>query len=146
MRGETVSLMGVNMVNSVRRRRIKLVLRMFVIMKDKWLSFAVLAAFLVLVINSGSEAVSTREIDVCCHKEVLDDGDLQIIDDFVADAVDELVKTKDFTSIARIRTVIIARSSSSTDSAKAQYAAQFSESAQTTRLMTLYFMVLLVHQ
>ena len=98
-------------------------------MKDKWLIFAVLVVFLVLVINSGSEAVSTREIDVCCHKEVLDDGDLQIIDEFVADAVDELVKTKDFTSIARIRTVIIARSSSSTDSAKAQYAAQFSESA-----------------
>jgi len=97
-------------------------------MKGKWLIFAVLVAFLVLVINSGSEAVSTREIDVCCHKEVLGDEDLRIIDDFVAEAVDELVKTKDFTSIAKIRAVILSRSSSSTDSAKAQYAAQFSES------------------
>jgi hypothetical protein len=101
---------------------------MFAIMKGKWLIFAVLVAFLVLVINSGSEAVSTREIDVCCHKEVLGDEDLRIIDDFVAEAVDELVKTKDFTSIAKIRAVILSRSSSSTDSAKAQYAAQFSES------------------
>jgi hypothetical protein len=60
---------------------------------------------------------------------VLDDGDLRIIDDFVADAVGELVKTEDFTSIAKIRTVILSRSSSSKDSAKAQYEEQFSESA-----------------
>lgn len=98
-------------------------------MKDKSLFLAVLGAFLVLVINSYSDVVDTREIDICCHKEVLDDGDLQIIDDFVADAVEQLVETKDFTSVAKIRTVILSRSSSSTDSAKAQYAAQFSESA-----------------
>jgi hypothetical protein len=55
---------------------------------------------------------------------------LQIIDKFVADAVDELVKTVDFTSIAKIRTVILSRSSSSKDSAKAQYEEQFSESAR----------------
>jgi len=98
-------------------------------MNGKWVIFAVLVVFLILVINSGSEAVDTREIDICCQKELLDDGDLKIIDDFVAEAVDELVKTKDFTSIARIRTVILSRSNSSMDSAKAQYAAQFSESA-----------------
>jgi hypothetical protein len=39
------------------------------------------------------------------------------------------VKTEDFTSIAKIRTVITFHSSSSKDSAKAQYGAQFSESA-----------------
>ena len=98
-------------------------------MNGKWLIFAVLVVFLVLVISSGFVAVDTRQIDICGQKEVLDDRDLKIIDDFVAKAVDELVKTEDFTSIARIRTVILSRSSSSTDSAKAQYAAQFSESA-----------------
>ncbi len=98
-------------------------------MKSKCLILAVLVAFSVLVTNPGFAAVDTREIDVCGHKEVLDDGDLQIIDDFVAEAVDELVKTEDFTLIARTRAVILSRSSSSEDSAKAQYAEQFSESA-----------------
>lgn len=98
-------------------------------MNGKWKIFAVWAVFWVSVLNSGAVAVDTREIDVCCHKGVLDDGDLQIIDKFVADSVDELVKTNDFTSIAKIRTVVLARSSSNKDSAKAQYEEQFSESA-----------------
>ncbi|MCJ7776946.1 MAG: hypothetical protein MUP16_01350, partial [Sedimentisphaerales bacterium] len=113
-----------------RRRRMKLLLGMCGILNDKSMIFAVLGVvFLTLAINSGAAAVDTREIDTCCHKDVLNDGDLQIIDDFVADAVDELVKTKDFTSIAKIRTVILSRSNSSKDSAKAQYGEQFSESA-----------------
>lgn len=98
-------------------------------MNGKWKIFAVLVVFLVSVLNSGAVAVDTREIDVCCHKGVLEEGDLRIIDKFVADAVDELVKTNDFTSIAKIRTVVLSRSSSSKDSAKAQYEEQFSESA-----------------
>ncbi|MFZ0033830.1 MAG: hypothetical protein WAK60_02425 [Sedimentisphaerales bacterium] len=99
-------------------------------MNDKSMIFVVLGvAFLTLAINSGAVAVDTSKIDICCHKEVLDNDDLQIIDNFVADAVDELAKTEDFTSIAKIRTVILSRSTSSKDSAKAQYAAQFSESA-----------------
>jgi len=106
-----------------------LLLWMLGIMNGKRVIFAVSVVFLILAINSGAGAVDTREIDVCCRKEVLDDGDLQIIDDFVAGGVDELVKTKDFTSIAKIRTVILSRSSSSKESAKAQYGEQFSESA-----------------
>jgi len=98
-------------------------------MNGKWKIFAVLVVFWVSVLNSGAVAVDTREIDVCCHKGVLEDGDLQIIDKFVADAVDELVKTVDLTSIAKIRTVVLSRSGSSKDSAKAQYEEQFSESA-----------------
>ena len=106
-----------------------MLLWMLGIMNGKRVIFAVSVVFLILAINSGAGAVDTREIDVCCRKEVLDDGDLQIIDDFVAGGVDELVKTKDFTSIAKIRTVILSRSSSSKESAKAQYGEQFSESA-----------------
>ena len=98
-------------------------------MKYKWAVFAVSAVFLVLVLSSSSEAVDTKGIDVCCHKDVLDSEDLQIIDNFVAEAVQELVATHDFTSIARIRTVILSRSSSSKESAAGQYASQFSESA-----------------
>jgi hypothetical protein len=60
---------------------------------------------------------------------VLEDGDLRVVDKFVADSVDELVKTVDFTSIAKIRAVVLSRSSSNKDSAKAQYEEQFSESA-----------------
>ncbi len=96
-------------------------------MKDKWTIFAVLA-FLVLVMHSVSGAVNTGEIDTVRDKGVLEDEDFQIIDNFVSEAVRELVKTKDFTSIARIRTVILARKSSSRDSTAAQYAEQFSKS------------------
>lgn len=98
-------------------------------MKAKCTVFTVLAVFLVLAINSASIAVSTGEIGKVRSKGVLDAEDLQIIDDFVAEAVQELVKTEDFTSIARVRTVILSRTSSGTDSAAAQYSEQFYESA-----------------
>jgi len=97
-------------------------------MKAKWVIFAVLAAFFVLVMHSGYGAVNTREIDIVRNKPVLDSRDLQIIDNFVNEAVRELVKTRDFTSIAQTRSIILARSSSR-KSAQAQYAEQFSESA-----------------
>ena len=97
-------------------------------MKDKWTIFAVLAAFLVFGMNSVSGAVNTSDIDRVRDKGVLESEDFQIIDKFVAEAVRELVRTRDFTSVARIRTVILARKSSNRDSATAQYAEQFSES------------------
>lgn len=89
----------------------------------------VLAAFLVLAMHSGSEAVDTRGIDKVRNKGVLDSSDFQVIDDFVNEAVRELVRTKDFTSIGTIRSVILARRSSKT-SVQAQYAEEFSKSAQ----------------
>ncbi len=93
-------------------------------MKIKWVIFAVLAAFLALVLNSGSAAVNTREVDIVRKKVVLNNQDLKIIDDFLAEAIQELVRTRDFTSIAKIRTVILSRQST-----QGQYAQQFSESA-----------------
>ena len=98
-------------------------------MKAKWVIFAVLTAFFVLIVHSGSEAVNTRDIDTVRNKPVLDSTDLQIIDDFLDEAVRELVNTKDFTSIAQTRSTILARNSSRKSSAQAQYAEQFSESA-----------------
>ena len=104
-------------------------------MKGKGAIFGVLAAFLVLVMHSGSEGtppggnpVNTRSIDRVRNKGVLDSRDFQIIDDFCKEAVRELVRTKDFSSIATIRSVILARSSSKT-SVQAQYSEHFSKSA-----------------
>ena len=97
-------------------------------MNVKYTIFTVLAAFLVLTVNSSSKAVDTRDIDKVRNKSVLDSEDFQIIDNFVGDAVQELVETIDLASIAKIRTDISSRSSSATG-IQAQYAEQFSESA-----------------
>ncbi|MFB0555622.1 MAG: hypothetical protein ACETWQ_20140 [Phycisphaerae bacterium] len=94
-------------------------------MKIKLLIFAVLVAFFVLLMNSGTVAVSTREVDNVLKKSVLDSSDLKIIDDFLAQAIQELVQTRDLTDIAKIRTVILSRQST-----QGQYAQQFSESAR----------------
>jgi hypothetical protein len=99
------------------------------IMNGKRVIFVFTGVFWILMLNSVSVAVNTSQIDICGHKEILGDECLQIIDDFVADSVNELVKTEDFTSIAKIRTVILSRSNSNKESAKAQYRQQFSESA-----------------
>jgi hypothetical protein len=94
-------------------------------MKIKWAFFSViLTAFYVLAINSNAVAVDTKDIDNVLKKGVIDDNDKKIIDDFLAQAVQELVKNRDFTSIAKLRSVILSRKSS-----QSQYAEQFSESA-----------------
>ncbi len=98
-------------------------------MKAKWVFFAVLAAIFVLVVHSDSGAVNTRDIDIVRNKPVLDSIDLQIIDDFLDEAVRELVNTRDFASIAQTRSTILARNTSRKSSAQAQYAEQFSVSA-----------------
>ena len=91
-------------------------------MKIKCAIFAVLVAFLVLVINPGSVA---DPIDVVRNKGVLDAEDFKIIDDFIAQKIQELVRTRDFTSIAKVRTVILSKQST-----QGQYAQKFSESAR----------------
>lgn len=93
-------------------------------MKIKRVIFGVLIVFLIPAMILRSKAVDTREIEQVRNKPVLDSKDLQIIDDFLAQAVQELVKTRDFTSIARTRTIIL-----SSQSDQGQYAQQFSESA-----------------
>ena len=98
-------------------------------MKAKRVILAVSAVFFVLVVHSDSEAVNTRDIDTVRNKPVLDNADRQIIDDFMDEAVRELVNTKDFASIAKARSVILSRRTSRKSSAQAQYAEQFSVSA-----------------
>jgi len=93
-------------------------------MKIKRVIFGVLIAFLIPAMILRSKAVDTREIEQVRNKQVLNSQDLQIIDDFLAQSVQELVKTRDFTTIARTRTIILSNQSS-----QGQYAQQFSESA-----------------
>ncbi len=93
-------------------------------MKIKCAFLAVPAAFLLLAISSVSVAVNTRDIDEVRNKAVLDSSDFKVIDIFLAEAVQELVKTRDFTSIATLRTTILSRKGS-----QGQYAQQFSQSA-----------------
>jgi hypothetical protein len=93
-------------------------------MNVKWAFLTVLTAFFILAANSRAIAVNTRDIDSVLKKSVIDDQDRKVIDDFVAEAVQELVKTRDFTSIAKLRAVILSRKGS-----QGQYVQQFSESA-----------------
>ncbi len=99
-------------------------------MSVKYSILAVLVVFAVLLMSSVCEAVSTRAIDSVRGKSVLDEGDFRVIEDFVSTGMLELVRTKDFTSIAKIRTTISGRASSKTESAQTQYAEKFSEFAQ----------------
>jgi len=94
-------------------------------MKAKWAIFTVLGVFSVLAVNSSSNALDTREIDRVRSKEALDKQDLQVIDDFLADGVEELLNARKFTDIAKLRTVILSRQSTT----QKQYAQQFSASA-----------------
>lgn len=97
-------------------------------MKMRNFSFAML---LVFVLASGSVClgVSIGRIDRVRSKGVLSNADLRVIDDFVEDAVEELFLSRDFTFISKLRTTILQRKNSSTQSAQAQYSEQFSESS-----------------
>jgi hypothetical protein len=84
-----------------------------------------LVGVFVLVLSAPSMGViDTRAIDKVRGKTVLTDADLQVIDAFVADAVKEILRTRDFTTAANTRGIILSRTSK-----QGQYAQQFSESA-----------------
>ena len=94
-------------------------------MKRKGAFFAVLGMFFVLVTGSALlAAVDTGPIDAVLKKTVLGDQDFKVIDDFLSQAVQDLVRTRDFTDIAKARTVILSKTST-----QGQYAQRFSESA-----------------
>ena len=84
--------------------------------------------FLVLMVSLPAMAVDTSAIDNVRGKELLDQGDLKIIDGFVRVAVNERLAARDFTSVAQKRKVILRRTDSLKESAKAQYDEQFAES------------------
>lgn len=94
-------------------------------MKVKGAVFAVLAAFFASATGSSWAVVDTRAIDAVRDKTVLENKDLFIIDNFLSEAVREILKTRDFASIAKVRMDIISRRSP-----HPQYSQQFAESAQ----------------
>ena len=101
-------------------------------MKVKYTVLTILVAVLVLLIGVKSSAISARsisEIEKVRSKALLDADDSQAIDRFVAEAVRELVNTRDFSSAAKIRTAISSRKNSGKQPEQTQYTAQFSESA-----------------
>ena len=87
--------------------------------------FVILVAGLVLAMFSVSRAVvDLRRIKEVHGKSVLTQQDMQVIDEFMQDAVEDLVRTTDFTQVSKTRTTILTYQSS-----QAQYAQQYSESA-----------------
>lgn len=86
---------------------------------------AILVGGLVLTLYTISRAqVDARRIDEVFKKDVLTPEDLQIIDAFMGDAVARLVRTIDFTEVAKTRAVIVTK-----QRPQAQYAQRFSEAA-----------------
>jgi len=94
-------------------------------MKVKGAVLTVLAAFFASATGSSWAVVDTRAIDAVRSKTVLENKDLFTIDNFLSEAVREILKTRDFASIAKVRMDIISRRSP-----HPQYSQQFFESAQ----------------
>ncbi len=84
---------------------------------------AILVGGLVLTLLTISNAqVDSRRIEEVVKKSVLTQEDFEIIDAFAADAIGRLVRTVDFTEVAKTRASIVGRQNS-----QAQYAQRFSE-------------------
>jgi hypothetical protein len=84
---------------------------------------AVLVGGLVLTLLTLSNAqVDSRRIEEVAKKSVLTQEDFEIIDAFAADAIGRLVRTVDFTEVAKTRASIVGRQNS-----QAQYAQRFSD-------------------
>ena len=98
-------------------------------MKAKRAFFAILLAFLASSASFVSGAVDTSGIEKVCDKAVLNNEDLQIIDSFVDEAIQELLRIEDFASIAKVRMLVLAHMNSKKQSAQAQYTDQFFNSA-----------------
>ncbi len=94
-------------------------------MKLKRALFIFLVCGLVLAIFEVSNAVvDLRRIEEVMKKDVLTQQDFQIIDEFMNDAVTDMVRATDFTQVSKTRAIIISHQSD-----QAQYAEQYSQSA-----------------
>jgi hypothetical protein len=88
-------------------------------------SFVVCAVLTPLIMSLSApvcRAVDTRGIDIVRQKDVLDEEDFKVIEQFIKDAINELVETVDFTQVARLREIIVTRQSE-----QSQYAEQYSK-------------------
>lgn len=86
---------------------------------------AILVGGLVLTLSTISRAqVDSRRIEEVLKKSVLTPEDLEVIDAFMSDAVGRLVRTIDFTEVAKTRAFVRDH-----QNPQAQYAQRFSEAA-----------------
>ncbi|MHC4131296.1 MAG: hypothetical protein ACYSSP_08985 [Planctomycetota bacterium] len=88
---------------------------------------ALFSVFFCISVSLG--AINTSGIEIVVDKDVLDSSDFAVIDDFVADGLNELLKTTDFASVASVRSTILRYRDSKRASAKEQYSSQFLESS-----------------
>lgn len=94
-------------------------------MKLKRAIFAILVCGLVLAVFEVSQAVvDVRGVEEVLKKGVLTQEDFKVIDDFMKDAVSDLVRTDDFTQVSKTRAIIVSHQGD-----QAQYAQKYSESA-----------------
>ena len=98
-------------------------------MSHRWFFLVCVGVGSVFTWAHRAVAVDTRKIDAVRSKAVLDAPDFQVIDAFVRDAVAELTETRDFASIAELRSTIVTRARTDSSSAAAQYRRQFFDSA-----------------
>jgi hypothetical protein len=91
--------------------------------------FAVAVLSVILTFLGAAEAVTSRTIEAVRAKKVLDSTDLKVIDDFLAQAITEILNTSDFSTVSDARSIILANSASS-EPGQVQFAEQFSESAK----------------
>lgn len=85
--------------------------------------WASLVSGLVVILSTASQAqVDPRRIEEVVKKNVLTPQDMEVIDAFVAEEVGRLVRTTDFTEVAKSRAVIVSHQTT-----QAQYAQRFSE-------------------
>lgn len=95
-------------------------------MKFKRAVFTILVCALVLIVYGVSKAVvDVRGVEEVLKKAVLTQDDFQVIDDFMKDAVSDLVRTDDFTQVSKTRAIIVSHQGD-----QPQYAQKYSESAQ----------------
>ncbi len=84
---------------------------------------------IVSIVSSFAMAADTSRIDQVRKKDAITSVDLEVIDNFVSSAVEELVNTVDFTSVASARSDIVSRVRSSQSAVEGQYRQQFLSSA-----------------
>jgi hypothetical protein len=98
-------------------------------MKAKSALLVIISSILVVLACPVASGADTREIDRVRDKSVLGPRDFEIIEQFISEAVGELVNNKDFTSVARLRTIIVTRKDSKV-AGQSQCAEQFSKYAR----------------
>jgi hypothetical protein len=99
-------------------------------MKQKLAFFIVLTAFLIPTVISSLKAAGTEDIEQVRNKTVLDDRDFAVIDSFLRQTIGEFLTTRNFTDVARLRTIVL-KNQKSNQPNQSQYASQFSKSAHT---------------